>query len=167
MIDFFYLDESDCKIDTHSEMEETYKKLYQQYKESSMPIENEEFLRALYNIQRAQLHYEEELSPEQIEKRAAEIISSRIQASMEMQKQNWSNEQGISFMFDIVNGRFDYEQKLRRISQGKTILPNEIGKATIGVLQESKEKAQATVSRDIKEHELEENKREGVSIDGE
>lgn len=167
MLDFFYLDESDFKIDTHSEMEGTYRKLYQQYKESSKPIENVEFLRALYNVQRAQLYYEGELSPEQIEERATEIISLRIQSSMKKQKQNWNNKQGISFMFDIVNGRFDYEQELRRISQGKTILPNEIGKATIGVSQGSKEKAQMIVSQDIKEHELREDQRRGVSIDGE
>lgn len=167
MIDFFYLDESDCKIDTHSEMEETYRKLYQQYKQASKPIENTEFLSALYNVQKAQLYYEGELSPEQVQGRATEIISSRIQASMEMQKQRWNNEQGISFMFDIVNGRFDYEQELRRISQGKSILPNEIGKSTIGISQVSKEKAQITVNRDIKEYELESNQRKGVSIDGE
>ena len=154
MLDFFYLDESDYKIDTHSEMEETYRKLYQQYKQSSKPIENAEFLKALYNVQRALLYYEGELSPEQIEERASKIISSRIQASMEMQKQKWSNEQGISFMFDIVNGRFDYEQELRKISQGKMILPNEIGKVTIGVPHSSKEKAKMVVSQDIKAHEL-------------
>ena len=44
---------------------------------------------------------------------------------------------------------------------------DEIGKATIGASQESKEKAQMVVSQDIKAHELEENQREGVSIDGE
>lgn len=51
--------------------------------------------------------------------------------------------------------------------EGRTMLPNEIGKATIGVSHSSKEKAQMVVSQDIRAHELEENQREGVSIDGE
>ena len=160
MLDFFYLDGSDCKIDTHSEMEETYRKLYQQYKESSMPIENTEFLRALYNVQRALLDYEGELSSEQIEEKATEIVSSRIQESMKHQKQKWNNEQGVSFMFDIINGRFDFKQDLRKISQDKSILPVEIVKLTMGVSQILKEKAQARVNHDVKTYEKVTNEKE-------
>lgn len=48
-----------------------------------------------------------------------------------------------------------------------TILPEKIGETTIDVPFEQKEKAQAVLNRDVKEQELKENKREGVSRDGE
>ena len=131
----FYMDESECKMETHSEMEETYRNLYQQYKQASKPIENSEFLTALYNVQKAQLYYEGELSPEQIEEKAFQIISSRIQASIEKQKELWNNENGISFMFDIVNGKFDYETVL----ESCTSLTNtqRLGKETIEELEDT------------------------------
>lgn len=50
---------------------------------------------------------------------------------------------------------------------GNTILPSEIEKTTADMSVEQKEKAQAIVNQDVKKYELEENKREGVSIDGE
>ena len=48
-----------------------------------------------------------------------------------------------------------------------TILPKDIEKTTIDVQIEQKEKAQAVVNQDVKKHELEENRRKGVNIDGE
>ena len=48
-----------------------------------------------------------------------------------------------------------------------TVLPEKIGETTIDVPFEQKEKAQAVLNRDVKEQELKENKRGGVSIDGE
>ena len=65
----------------------------------------------------------------------------------------------------IITHGIDTEQDVAL--EGRTILPNEIGKATVGVSQSSKENAQMVVSKDIKAHELEENQREGVNRDGE
>lgn len=145
MINFFYLDKSDYKVETHPEMEETYRRLYQQYKQASRPIENLEFLRALYNVQKAQLCYDGELTPKQIEEKAFQIISSRIQASIKMQEKKWNNEQGMSFMFDVVNGRFNYEQELKRMTSDGLILPNEIGKTTIATPTEKKDEAASKI----------------------
>ena len=148
MADFFYLEESDYKLETHSEMEETYRKLYKQYQQACSPIENIEFLGALYNVQRAQLYYDGKLTSKQIEEKAFQIISSRIQASIKMQQTKWNNEHGTSFMFDIINGKFNYEQELKRIAYEGIILPNEIGKATLNVSTKNKDTVLNQINRE-------------------
>ena len=58
-------------------------------------------------------------------------------------------------------------QKAMSELQVSEFIMNHSSKATIGALHSLKEKSQMVVSKDIKAHELEENQREGVSIDGE
>lgn len=67
---------------------------------------------------------------------------------------------GIEFTYLAIT----YVEQVER--DGDIILPSEIEKKTEDVPITQKEKAQATISRNIKEHELEEKQREGVSIDG-
>ncbi len=62
------------------------------------------------------------------------------------------------------------ENKMQKdaVEQSRRIITtDEIGKTTIDIQTEQKENAQAIVNKDVKKHELEENKREGVIIDGE
>ena len=73
---------------------------------------------------------------------------------------------------DSINGKercFDKDNygELDISEFDSTILPEKIGETTIDVPFEQKEKAQAVLNRDVKEQELKENKREGVSRDGE
>lgn len=68
---------------------------------------------------------------------------------------------GIEFTYPAIT----YVEQVER--DGDIILQSEIEKKTEDVPITQKEKARATISRDIKEHELEEKQREGVSIDGE
>lgn len=76
---------------------------------------------------------------------------------------------------ELINGKKDEKfpinkdnyEELNISKFESTILPEEIGRLTIDVQTEQKENAQAIVNKDVKKHELEENKRGGVSIDGE
>jgi len=76
---------------------------------------------------------------------------------------------------ELINGKKDEKfpitkdnyEELNISKFESTILPEDIGRSTIDVQTEQKENAQAIVNQDVKKHELEENQREGVSIDGE
>ena len=76
---------------------------------------------------------------------------------------------------ELINGKKDEKfpitkdnyEELNISKFESTILPEEIGRSTIDVQTEQKENAQEIVNKDVKKLELDENKREGVSIDGE
>lgn len=51
------------------------------------------------------------------QEKAKEIIKERIATSIKFQKEFWNNVGGKSFMFDIVNGNFNFENKLMNREQ--------------------------------------------------
>lgn len=122
-----------------------WKKFFEKYncEEERIDISNIEFQSSLCEYVERNNGYGLQLLEELIERHNNEVVQKREES---------------------INTQDSVTQKAE---ESKIILPNEIGKATIGVSHSSKEKAQQVLSQDIKEHELEENQREGVSIDGE
>jgi len=108
---FFDIKIDDNELDTSEKIREVYRKLYQYYQEAQVPIDNNEFVEALINVQISKL-MNGGLSFYEAQRKGKEIIKERMKKSIEAQKEFWNNENGNSFMFDIVNGKFDFENML-------------------------------------------------------
>ena len=108
---FFHMEISDKELETSDQMREVYRKLYQCYKEAQVPIDNNEFMEALINVQISKF-INRGVSFYEAQRKAKEIIRERVEASIKCQKEFWNNVGGNSFMFDIVSGNFDFENML-------------------------------------------------------
>lgn len=129
--------ELDGKMDlsTKDECLELYEKIYKEYQKAKLPIDNNEYLEALINVQKVTLAYETNLSSQEIEEKSKSIIKERIQASIGIQQEDWDSDCKSSFIVDVAIGKFDYETVL----ESCTSLTNtqRLGKETIEELEDT------------------------------
>lgn len=106
--------DGEIDLSTKEQCLELYGKIYNKYQKVKLPIDNEEYLEALINVQKATLAYETNLSLQEIEEKSKQIIRDRIQASVTMQQRDWDGECGKSFIVDIQKGEFNYDEELEK-----------------------------------------------------
>lgn len=116
MLSFMGINET-TPIETEEDLIKMYELVYNEYQKAKGPIDNDELLEALVNVQKANLAYETNLPEAEISSRSIEVIRERIKESLKYQQRDWENATGKSFLFDIVNGKYDYEKKLDSLEQ--------------------------------------------------
>ena len=89
------------EISTESEIIETYRLLQDVYEKIIIPISSEEILKAMYSVYTSLLIYNNDEN--NIDDKVNIMLLKKIQLSLEFQLKNYNNENGKSFMFELVN----------------------------------------------------------------
>lgn len=127
--------EYDSDLSTKEQCLELYAKLIDKYQQAKLPIENKEFLEALVNVQKAMLLYNTRLSMQEINETTRKTLKDRVELSKTMQQNVWSKECKSSFIVDIVNGEFNYEEELEKLTP--SINTQSLGRETLTELNDT------------------------------
>lgn len=104
-----YLD-LELKPQSKTDIYEMYAILLNEYKKIDTPIDLEEIIEAIINIQKISLKDENKKSKECFDL----LILRKIQKSIEFQLKNYTNDNGKSLMFKIVNNALKNKRSLIR-----------------------------------------------------